>query len=153
MIMKEYPWYEIVESDDSLSQGDIFDSCPVVVPRTAISREGDLVPADVIHYDVVVMSQSCDLEYKNLALVLVCPIWSLGEFGESRNYYESKKGKESLRRGHQPGYHLLNKCELEGFEQDYKVVDFRNVYGVQFEMLVEFSKEIERRTRLLPPYR
>ena len=150
--MKEYPWYEIVGSDVSLSQGDFFESCPIVVPHTVIDRDVETVAVSVKEYDVVVMSQSCDLEYRKLNIVLVCPVWSLNEFGEKRSYFKGSKGKEALRRGHLPGYHLLNKCEL-GFQKDYSVVDFRNVYGVPFDFLVEISKQEGHRLRLLPPYR
>ncbi|MFZ5921135.1 MAG: hypothetical protein ACOYY3_08805 [Chloroflexota bacterium] len=149
----EYPWYEIVESGSPLSQGDFFDLCPVVVPRAEIGGEGSQVVAEVIKYDVVVMSQSCDLENQNLEIVLVCPIWPLSEFQDTNDFYRSKNGKESLRKGNQPGYHLINECDLEGFEQEFRVVDFRNVYGIPYDMLVEISKERERRVRLLPPYR
>jgi len=86
-------------------------------------------------------------------MVLVCPIWSLKDFEAKSDYYKSKNGKESLRRGHLSGYHLLNKCEIDNFESDYLVVDFRNVYGVAFDFLVNFAKNQDRRIRLLPPYR
>ena len=36
---------------------------------------------------------------------------------------------------------------------DYQVVDFRNVYGIQFEYLKDICKELPQRIRLLPPYR
>lgn len=151
--MKEYPWYEIIVSDALLSQGDFFESCPVLIPHTVIDRDVETAVASVKEYDVVVMSQSCDLEYRKLNIVLVCPVWSLNEFGEKSSYFKGSKGKEALRRGHLPGYHLLNKCELEGFQKDYSVVDFRNVYGVPFDFLVEISKQKGHRLRLLPPYR
>jgi hypothetical protein len=61
--------------------------------------------------------------------------------------------KESLRRGYLPGYHLLNKCEIDGFQTDYLIVDFRNVYSVPFDFIVELAKKRGKRLRLLPPYR
>jgi hypothetical protein len=151
--MKEYPWYEIVDANTSLSQGDFFEACPVVIPRTVIDRDTETVAADVIEYDVVVMSQSCDLENRKVDIVLVCPVWSLSEFGMQNGYYGSTKGKEELRKGYSTGYHLLNSCELEGFNKDYSIVDFRNVYGVPFNFLVQISKKKSHRLRLLPPYR
>jgi len=48
---------------------------------------------------------------------------------------------------------FLNRCELEGFEADFQVVDFRNVYGVPLDFLVDLSRRREKRLRLLPPYR
>jgi len=147
--MKEYPWYEVVEGKE-LFQGDIIKSCPLVIPPSTME---DGISVDVIEYDVIVMSQSCDLIQKKLELVLVCPIWTLSEFENKNPTYKSPKMKESLRRGYLPGYHLLNKCEIDGFETDYLVVDFRSVYSVPFDFLVELTQKSGKRLRLLPPYR
>jgi hypothetical protein len=149
--MQEYPWYGLAKADEPLLQGDFVNSCPIVVPLAAI--QSGRVPAEVIEYDVVVMSQSCDLEQKNLDLVLVCPIWLLSEFEGRNPNYKSKKMKESLRRGYLPGYHLLDKCEIDSFQTDYLVVDFRNVYSVPFDLLANIAKRKGKRLRLLPPYR
>jgi len=65
--------------------------------------------AEVIEYDVVVMSQTCDLVQRKLDLVLVCPIWHLSEFENRSDFFKSRTGKEALRRGNAPGHHLLNK--------------------------------------------
>lgn len=148
---EKYPWYEIVDSSENLLQGDFIKECPVIVPPSEISDE---MEARVREYNVIVMSQSCDLVQKNLDLVLVCPIWSLSEFEKKSSFYESKEGKEALRRGHSPGYHLLNKCELDGFKTDnYLVVDFRSVYSVPFDFILDLATKRGRRLRLLPPYR
>jgi len=150
--MKGYPWYEIVEGEELL-QGDIIESCPIIIPPSTIGDGSGSIEVDVIEYDVIIMSQSCDLINKKLELVLVCPVWPLSEF-ESRNpSYKSPKMKESLRRGYLPGYHLLNKCEIDGFNKEFLVVDFRSVYSVPFDFLVELAKKRGKRLRLLPPYR
>lgn len=148
--MKEYPWYEVVNSDEALMQGDFIKRCPVVVPPSEISEN---VEVKIIEYDVVIMSQSCDLVQRKLDLVLVCPIWSLSEFEKRSDFFKSKEGKEALRRGNVPGYHLLNKCEIKGFETEYLVVDFRSVYSVPFDFLLELAQKRGSRLRLLPPYR
>ena len=148
--MKEYPWYEVVE-DNGILQGDFIDSCPIVLPPKAVELRK--VSADVIEYDVVVMSQSCDLEQKKLELVLVCPIWPIKEFEEKNPSYKSNKMKELLRNGYLPGYHLLNKCKINGFGTGYLVVDFRSVYSVPFNFLVDLAGRRVKRLRLLPPYR
>jgi hypothetical protein len=153
----EYQWYEIVTETEPILQGDFLYSCPIVVPSTAIEPETigqKIVSAKVIEYDVIIMSQSCDLMFKKLDLVLVCPIWSLDEFEKRNDFFKSKRGKEELRQGNVPGYHLLNKCDVEGFETaNYLVVDFRNVYGVPFDFLTDLAKRKGKRLRLLPPYR
>lgn len=146
-----YLWYHIVEGENAILQGDFINSCPLVIPTTDITSK--TVGGKIIEYDVIVMSQSCDLLAKKVDLVLVCPLWSLKEFEIKNEFFRSKKGKEELRRGHLPGYHLLNKCDIEGFERDYIIVDFRNVYSVPFNFLLDMPVSKEKRLRLLPPYR
>jgi len=149
--MEEYPWYTIINGKEPLLQGDFINSCPVVIPPIAI--ESAKVSAEVIEYDVAILSQSCDLEQRNIYLVLVCPVWPLSEFENRSNFFKSKKGKKALSQGNVPGYHLLNKCEINGFKTDFLVVDFRSVYSVPFDFILELSRKRERRLRLLPPYR
>jgi hypothetical protein len=149
-----YPWYDIVDGDESLLQGDFVKECPIVIPASEISNGGEArIEGRIIKYNIVVMSQSCDLVERKIDLVLVCPLWSLKEFGEENSYYTQKKGKEALRRGYLPGYHLLNKCERNGFETDFLVVDFRSVYSVPLDFIFELARKGGRRLRLLPPYR
>lgn len=145
-----YPWYRIVKGHEALLQGDFIDGCPIVVSPSNISDEPEVA---IKEYDTVVMSQSCDLEQGKLDLVLVCPVWLLSEFEKEHDYYKTARGKESLRRGHLPGYHLLNKCELDAHKKGYLVVDFRNVYSVPFDFLTNLAKQRDKRLRLLPPYR
>jgi len=148
----EYPWYDIVDCDAPLRQGDFVNDCPVIDPLSAI-LEYKKVPAKIIEYDVIIMSQSCDLKQRKLNLVLVCPYWELEEFEKRYDFLKSRDGKETLRRGNIPGYHLLNKCKLNGINTDYLVVDFRSVYSVPYDFLENFKKSKEKRIRLLPPYR
>ena len=150
--MREYPWYGIMKREDPIEQGDLVNSCPIIIPSSDL-EEGKKVSADVDEYDVVVMSQSCDLEYDKIDLVLVCPVIPLNELGNSNPFYKGKTGKEAIRLGYLPGFHLLNKCEIEGHETDFLVVDFHNVYGVPFNSLKSMISKIEERTRLLSPYR
>ncbi len=152
-----YPWYGIVEGE-SLLQGDLIDRCPVLVPKGPIIIERDQatelqLDGYLEEYDVVVMSQSCDLEQAKLDFVLVCPHWSLEELGHRNEYLKSSKGKEDLRRGHIPGYHLLAACELEGMERTFRVVDFRTAYSLPLEFLKHFAVSCGQRLQLLPPYR
>lgn len=144
-----YPWYEIVEGEE-LWQGDFIKECPILVPPKQLT---DYQETEVENYDVVVMSQSCDLTQKKIDLVLVCPFWSLDQMGNVNVFFKGVRGKESLRRGDVPGYHLLNKSNLEGFETDFLVVDFRNVYGVPISFLTELARSRGKRLRLMPPYR
>ncbi len=148
--MEQYPWYDVVDGNEPLMQGDFIKECPIVIPPSEISDE---VEVRIVNYNVVIMSQSCDLAQRKLDLVLVCPIWPLSEFEGRSEFFKSRKGKEALRRGNVPGYHLLNKCEIDGFKTDYLVVDFRTVYSVSFDFILNLATKRGKRLRLLPPYR
>ena len=151
---REYPWYDIVKKKGELIQGDFIEKCPILVPLSLKESEiTDNIDVCVRNYNVIIMSQSCDLIYENVDLVLVCPVRFLTELEEESDFYRSKKGKEALKQGYSPGYHLLNKCEIDGFIKGYLVVDFRNVYGVPFPLLQNLAASYEKRLRLLPPYR
>jgi hypothetical protein len=149
-----HTWYDVINSNENLMQGDLISDCPIIVPPSSI--ELDEMDVDIELYNVIIISQSCDLENKKIDLVLVCPFIPLDEFGtkgEKYNFYRSLKGKEALRRGDSPGYHLLNKCNIKGLYTDYLVVDFHNVYGVHFDLLMDIARKQEKRIRLLSPYR
>ena len=64
-----------------------------------------------------------------------------------------KENWEHARKGHMPGFHVLNKCNLEGFKRDYSVVDFRRVHSLPLDFVRRIASELGERIRLLPPYR
>lgn len=150
--MPSYPWYAIAGSKDGLEQGDLINTCSIIEP--VVNLENDEIQATESTYNVVVMSQSCDLVNKKLNIILVCPCWELSEMERSHSWFRSKDNKEHLRRGHQPNYHLLNSCDLgEGLDTDFLVVDFRNVFGVPRGYLERKISTEEKRIRLLSPYK
>lgn len=152
----DFPWYEICKvGDESLEQGDFILECPIVIPPAKL-EEGDTPEITVQKIDSIILSQSCDLSHGKLDIVLVCPFYPLSDWladspHQSKN--AKKKAVENLRKGYSPAYHLLNRPE-DLFFDDYQVVDFRNVYGINFNLLEEIISESKTdRLRLLPPYR
>ncbi|MBM4429232.1 MAG: hypothetical protein FJ026_02645 [Chloroflexi bacterium] len=153
----EYPWYKAVEGD-RLEQGDFLDACPVIEPPLAFrapEKPGAInqVTLQVQTYDVVILTQTCDLEQEHVSLVLVCPCWSLGSVEESNTYFRSRQGKEAIRRGNVPGYHMLAACGLSGFQRESRVVDFRTALSLPLPFVKRFAMQASPRLRLLPPYR
>ena len=105
----------------------------------------------------VILSQSCDLVNNKIDIVLVCPTITLVDFKNNLPESEQssrafKKHVENLKKGHLPGYHLLNKEEDLGIN-GYLVVDFRNVYGIHINNLKTIAGNLGNRIRLNPPYR
>ena len=143
--MSSYPWYALT-MDDHLEQGDVLRSCP-------FDRVDQRNEADRLNYDVVVVSHSCDLAHGKLLMIQVCPIWDLESLALEVEYFRSRRGREEVRRGNLPGYHLLNRSELPEFQTGLLVVDFRSQFAVKSERLSFLAASQKPRLRLLPPYR
>jgi len=149
-----YPWYDVVEGRD-LCQGDILYSCPVFAPAADVGigslQSGATPDFKWTQRDVVVMTQTCDLLHDRVSEVLLCPAWRRIDLAD-RSAWDDH-GMEQLRKGNRPGFHLINKCTLRGFEDDVRVIDFRRVHVLPLPFLRDFATGSGRRLRLLPPYR
>lgn len=153
-----YPWYEILEGNaNDLQQGDLIPDCPILIPPSNVSGDEE-TEIELKEIDSVILSQSCDLVNDKIEIVLVCPYYPLSTFlnnlpEDQQVNRARRKIIDNLRKGYLPGYHLLNnEADIETLS-DYQVVDFRNVYGIQFQSLLQMVAEMTGRIRLLPPYR
>lgn len=152
----KFSWYERIENSNDLQQGDIIKDCQVLIPpkRLELSETQGITIKEI---DVIIMTQSCDLGNNKVEIVLVSPVYTLTDFldGLPSNQYSSLKSKrkviEQLKKGFINGYHLLNK-QIPDIT-DFLVVDFKNVYGVQYDFLIDLAIQSSPRIRLLPPYR
>src|SRR3982751_2700373 len=76
-----FPWYEPIEQDDRLHQGEIIFSCPVARWKDMSAKEADLqLSAEYVTLDAVVMSQDCDLANGKIPSIILCPAFTLGEY-------------------------------------------------------------------------
>lgn len=155
----DYPWYELLEeNDNTIQQGDLLKDCPILIPPEKIEEQKNKeIEVDVQLYNVVVMSQSCDLVQKKVEIVSVCPYITWKAYLEQQDAsMRVKKGPaalyEKLKQGVLPNHHLLYKDEEIGLKNSL-VVDFRYVYGIHFKYLDKYIKNQKTRIRLLPPYR
>lgn len=153
----DYPWYEKLNKETNILQGDLVPNCPILIPPSIINV-GDEPEIEIKLIDSIILSQSCDLVNGKIEIVLVCPYYPLKHFIEqlSEDQKSSKgtrKAIDNLRRGFLPGYHLLNKFSEVELLNDYQVVDFKNVYGIQFHTLEKIIQDFKERIRLLSPYR
>ena len=144
---EENSWYERITDSSTLMQGDLIQNCPFVIPPEDMS-EGSNRQVDIIKYKVAILSQSCDLEWEKIDKVLVCPYATLTEMEEAYRQFRNPDFKESIKRGYQPPYLLLN--ELEG---NFLLIDFREVYSVPLKTLKDIARANSVRWRLKPPYR
>ena len=140
-----FPWYAAV-SGGPLEQGDFLLECPFFQMRADGTYSQEMA-------NVVVLSHSCDLANDKLEIVQVCPFWPMATLAARVEYLRSRRGREDLRRGNLPGYHLLNRCTLAGLETDFLVLDFRSLFGIPIASAQNLAQSQPRRSRLLPPYR
>ena len=82
-------WYEVVNANIELTQGDIIFDCPVVrwasksiEPGAVDSFEILKSAIEVVLADVVVITQACDLEQNKVENAILCPHVSLDKYKE-----------------------------------------------------------------------
>ena len=152
----EHPWYELYQGGD-LWQGDFLDACSVVVspPGEALVRaalgESDEIAGELLTYDLVVMTQSCDLVEPESDFLACCPRYQWQRFVEDNPRYGAKDKRDNLRKGLMLGIHLLNEWPERGM--DFQVVDFRNVISLPTTYVQFLAGRERERVRLLSPYR
>jgi hypothetical protein len=106
-------WIQVNESN--LRQGDYLTSCLVPISIfKAPGLEEEILEVEVQERDLIVLTQSCDLDNRKARSVALCPIYSLQEF-ETVNPDFQKKGRwNEVRKGRVEGLHLLaSSCELD----------------------------------------
>jgi hypothetical protein len=148
-----YPWFQLV-SGEELVQGDIVEGCPVYQPPDELAGGESLSPVfDFEDRDVIVMTQTCDLVAgrEKVAEVVLCPAWQLTDYKDG--FLSTSKGREEVRRGNLPGYHMLAASDLSSAERDVRVIDFRQLFSLPIGYVRKRAGLAGPRLRLLPPYR
>jgi len=151
---QNYPWFTLVTGDD-LEQGDILEKCAVFSPPDSLSSGATSAEFEENIYNVIIVSQSCDITKRSDALshVLLCSVWTIDELMANRGMRAKRDELENLRRGKRPALHLLNRCEVPGFERDFRIVDFSHVYSLPIRYVRTIAEKYPNRLRLCPPYR
>ncbi len=165
-------WYDLVEPDSPLTQGDLIADCPVLAwkEQEIVVRKGE-DPAKNLsgHYegariDGIIMTQACDLEQRKVRSVTVCAHFSLGAFKADWEALQRERGDKvsknawrkycnRIKNGFLWNLCMLNGGEAGGQELEHRVVDFHEVYTLPLGFLQSFVAECDARFRLRPPYR
>jgi hypothetical protein len=156
--MSEANWYEVVQGAD-LRQGDLLMDCPVFT--LSVDAAYPLPPGyePVIQaesYDLVILTQSCDLDNDKVEEVLLAPFAAWSETvraGAERNpALRSREFRRGLIAGNIPGLSLLHKRD-ESPSLPWSVVSFHRLFTLSKAFLHQFAEARGPRLRLLPPYR
>jgi hypothetical protein len=159
MTMSDMDWFEVTDGP-GLLQGDILLNCPVIrmatTPSWPITPNTDL-SVQVQNANLVVMSQSCDLENAKVEEVLLAQLAAWPDLVKR----EVARGNEAMRgsrfrklliEGSIPGYSLLHKRE-EPPRLAWSVVDFHRLFTWPRAFVQRFAASIGSRLRLRSPYR
>src|SRR5205823_3546630 len=146
--------------------GDILKRCPVFIlsgwyaatgTRTwpvGPSRQVDIDSSDL---DLVVMTQSCDLENDKVEDILFARMiaWSdavRAEVQRGNTIFQSSKFRRHLIDGNLPGLSLLHRRDLEP-SLPWSVVDFHRLFTLPKVFVSRFAASSGLRLRLRSPYR
>jgi hypothetical protein len=145
-------WYGQPKSkEEQLLQGELVYSCPVIFASE--NYDSDPTSSKVGETDVIVLTQSCDLDLKRPpATVIVCAFWDVREFCDKNPKAREPSHINQIRLGRMPPLCLLRECTLVSPNTEYLIVDFRYVYSVPYKILSKKARE-GNRIQLLSPFR
>jgi hypothetical protein len=146
-------FWAAVESD-VLAQGDWLPKSPIPIYGSDfnVSEQEQEQTVPVKFGDLIVITQSCDLENKRAPLVACCPIHTLSEFERGNQRFTKSGVWESVRQGRREGLHLLASPATPDDNRSSLVVDFRQIYSLPFGFLSRHAAAQGRRWRLQSPY-
>ena len=150
-----YKWEEVTGS--SLMQGDILVDCIVPIFDTDynpenIPKEG-IMPIDFVDYDLIILTQSCDLANEKTRLVATCPVHKKIEFQTVNPLYKSKNKWKEIEKGKILGLYLLPPLPSDESEDDHLIVNFREIYSLPYSYLTKRAISLGMRWRLCSPFR
>lgn len=176
--MTEYPWYDEISPDEPLMQGDLLDSCPVLVfDQTPAFGDFEGIDAMVDALDdahgvqrvrVIVMTQACDLAENKVRNAILCPVYHRADYQAQWEQHETSRGQnptpraftktlEGIRDGRTWNLTMLAGREAPGeagLSIPIQIVDFHEVFSLPVDFLNALIRASgKNRLRLRPPYR
>jgi len=139
-----------------LEQGDLLHECLVPVPTEDFDLAAQAggtaaIPCDV--YDLVVVTQSCDLVNEpKPQFVVLCPIHHIAEFESVNPKFKAKGAWNNVLKGRVAGLHLLASPIDPANNRKALVVDFREIYSLPYGYVMRRASASEWRWRLRSPY-
>ncbi|MGH9832902.1 MAG: hypothetical protein ACREBD_28390 [Blastocatellia bacterium] len=132
-----------------LRQGDYLLSCPVPILSPVPGGKEEVI---VQVYNLMVMTQSCDLANAKAEFVALCPVYLLSEFEQANPQFARKGEWENVRKGRIEGLYLLGSLSEPANNRLALVVDFREIYSLPFTFLGQLAEAQKGRWRLKSPY-
>jgi len=134
----------------AVSQGDIFDSCPIYAVEPSSECDLDAAPT---HWRarVIVLTQACDLAQTKTTRVLVALVHSAHDL-VSKGILKAAFVRDQVRRGMVYGWYFLP-CAPSPVLLPESIVDLRDLHTVPRAFLEQLNTQGSRLCRLATPYR
>lgn len=143
-------WIQV--DGDRLAQGDLLPACLVPDFPSDFGSGADPAEVEIAKADLIVLTQSCDLENKKIAFVSFCPVSTIPKF-EQINPDFAKKGKwEEVRQGRREGLYLLPAPTNPRNNREALILDFRQIISLPVAYVVLHATRLGPRWRLQSPY-
>ena len=143
-------WQEVIGKQ--LAQGDYLPNCPVPLFPADYGADGSSSVVEVRRTDLIVVTQSCDLENQKVSLVALCPIWTLDQLKQVDEKYGRADRLEEIRKGKFEALHMLSSPTAPENNWDVRIVDFREIHSLPVQFLSSHALKLGQRWRLKSPY-
>jgi len=150
VLSSESFWSEV--SEDRLAQVDYLLECPVPVfpPNFGFDESNSVVA--IRRTDLIVVTQSCDLENNKVQLVALCPISTVAQLKMIDEKYGKADRLEEIRKGKWESLHMLSSTDKPENNWDVRIVDFREIHSLPVQFLSSHASKHGKRQRLKSPY-
>jgi len=151
-------WYQLASTTEPLSQGDIFRQLPILElldEEVSLDASNTTVDVDVVEKDVVLMTQSCDLQPGRIKVdyVQLCPVYELAIFIKGKTEFKNRNKLSDLLNGKYPRFSVLASTEISAYPSEPLVVDLSRIYAVRVGYLDNFCRKYPEKLQLISPYR
>jgi hypothetical protein len=133
--------------EQPVTQGDIFDDCPLLLWEAAMDAGAEPMAATT-RTRVVVLTQACDLALGKATRVLVAVVHPARYLVE-RGVVTAKTVRDQIRTHRVYGWYFLP----DGLAVEESIVDLRNLHTIPRVMLEQLARSGKRVCRIATPYR
>jgi len=148
-------WYDIIQGDPGLRQGDILSQCPIirVSPGVNYPLEEENIPATIESHNIVILTQSCDLDQDKVSGVVCCTHFDLEQAKKASPELEKRNAAEEIKKGRRLRYTLLAAHDDSDPKMTLRIVDLGDIFVLPKDFLQKVAAAQNPRLRLRAPYR
>lgn len=149
-------WYEaLAASDNTVMQCDVLTGIQVhkVASNAVLTHAAPKIAAKVTLVDALILTQTCDLEKDAVKMVLLAELTPWSKFAAGIPDSDALRIKQmEVRRGYSMHLTLLQERE-HAPALPWSVVNFRHLYTVPKNLVLDHVATEGQRLRLTPPHR